>query len=125
MNTVKNLAIVALLLSGTSLAIAQNGPPTGGQPPAATPAPPGPGVIPHDVQSTAPSTNLQSAAPATSSGTRIAHHRTTKHHNMYMQSGGTAANAAASGGSGTHRGALKTGSGASNQKVLQNQNGYR
>jgi len=34
MNTVKSIAIIALLLSGTSLAMAQNGPPTGGQPPA-------------------------------------------------------------------------------------------
>jgi hypothetical protein len=32
MDTLKGLAIVALLVGGTSLAMAQNGPPTGGQP---------------------------------------------------------------------------------------------
>src|SRR5215469_2441772 len=92
MTTMKTLAIVALLLGGTSLAIAQTGPPTGGQPPAATPSPPPPGVIPHDAprpQATAPSPNLQSAAPQTGavSGTRMAHQTTkpTKHHNkVYM-----------------------------------------
>jgi hypothetical protein len=90
MSIMKSLAIVALLLGGTSLAMAQNGPATGGQPPAATPAPTGPpppGVIPHGAprpQSTAPSPNLQSAAPATgaSSGTRIAHRTPNR---MYMQ----------------------------------------
>jgi hypothetical protein len=74
MNTVKSLAIVALLLGGTSLVMAQGGPPP-------------PGVIPHDAprpQATAPSPNLQSAAPApvAASRTRIAH-RTPRR--MYMQ----------------------------------------
>ncbi len=116
MTTVKGLAIVALLLGGTSLAMAQNGPATGGQPPAATPAPPGPGVIPHD----APRTNVQSAAPPTAaapaatagppgpgvnpapnygqstaaptgaaSGTRIAHGTTKQHKKMYMSAKST------------------------------------
>jgi hypothetical protein len=35
MSTVKSLALIALLVGGTSLAIAQNGPATGGQPPVA------------------------------------------------------------------------------------------
>ena len=35
MITVKSLAIIALLVGGTSLAMAQNGPATGGQPPVA------------------------------------------------------------------------------------------
>jgi Spy/CpxP family protein refolding chaperone len=40
--------------------------------------------------------------------------------------GGTTANdAAASGGSGTHKGAMRTGTASSNQKVMKNQNGYR
>jgi hypothetical protein len=39
MTTLKSLAIVALLVGGASLAMAQNGPPIGEQPPAATPAP--------------------------------------------------------------------------------------
>jgi hypothetical protein len=90
MNAVKSLALVALLLGGTSLALAQNGPPTGGQPPTAAPASPGPpppGLIPHDAprtQATAPGPNLQSAAPGPgpSAGTRIAH-RTPRW--MYMQ----------------------------------------
>jgi hypothetical protein len=73
MTTVKVLAIAALLVGGTSLALAQAGPPS----PGIQPAP----------QTTAPSPNLQSAAPATraSSGTRIAHRQTTKHKHMYMQ----------------------------------------
>lgn len=42
----------------------------------------------------------------------------------YPVAGSTAANAAASGGSGTHQSAQKTGSAANTQKVLGNQNGY-
>jgi hypothetical protein len=38
--------------------------------------------------------------------------------------GGTAANAARSGGSGTHQNAQKTGSAENTRKVLSNQNGY-
>lgn len=41
------------------------------------------------------------------------------------QQGNPSNNAAASGGSGTHQSAQKTGSAANNQKVLHNQNGYR
>jgi hypothetical protein len=47
MTTLKGLAIIAVLFGGTSLAVAQNGLPTGGQPPVgggAPPGPPGPGV---------------------------------------------------------------------------------
>jgi hypothetical protein len=88
MTIVKSLAIVALLVGGASLAMAQNGPATGSQPPApAASGPPGPGVIPN-----APSPNLQSAAAPTktSSGTRVAHQTTTKHHKkMYMSAKGT------------------------------------
>jgi uncharacterized protein YdeI (BOF family) len=40
-------------------------------------------------------------------------------------SGNTSHNAAASGGSGTHQSAQKTGSGENNEKVLGNHNGYR
>jgi hypothetical protein len=39
--------------------------------------------------------------------------------------GNPAANAAASGGGGTHQNSLKTGSAQSSQKVLRNQQGYR
>jgi hypothetical protein len=68
MTTVKVLAIAALLVGGTSLALAQNGPATGGQPavagrpPAATPAAPGP--------------NLQAVTPS--------HHAAKHHKKMYM-----------------------------------------
>ncbi|MGB3743996.1 MAG: hypothetical protein WBD11_05610 [Xanthobacteraceae bacterium] len=77
MTTPKSLTMVAaLLVAGTSLALAQNGLPTGGEPPVAGGAagnppvlgPPGPGII--------PGAPLQSAAPATR--TRIVHHH------MYM-----------------------------------------
>ena len=68
MATLKSFTIAAaLLVTGTSLAVAQNGPATGGQPPAATSAPPGPGVIPHDV-----------TPGATAGTTRVA--PTTRHH---------------------------------------------
>jgi hypothetical protein len=68
MTTVKVLAIAALLVGGTSLALAQNGPATGGQPavagrpPAAPPAAPGP--------------NLQAGTPS--------HHATKHHKKMYL-----------------------------------------
>ena len=86
MTTVKGLAIIALLVGGTSLAVAQ-GPPTGAYPPVAggaagnpstNPAPsgpPGPGVIPG-----APAS--QAATSPTS--TRIAHQPTKHHKTMYM-----------------------------------------
>ena len=84
MTTMKGLAIIALLVGGTSLALAQ-GPPTGGYPPVSggaagnpatnpvTSGPPGPGVIPGT-----PAT--QAATSATR--TRVAH-QPTKHH-LYM-----------------------------------------
>jgi hypothetical protein len=54
MTTMRSLAIIALLIGGTSPALAQNAPPTDGYPPPAAGAagnpatygPPGPGVIP-------------------------------------------------------------------------------
>jgi hypothetical protein len=99
MTTVKSLAIIALLVGGTSLAIAQNGPPTGSQtPPPAASAPPGPGMIPHDAA--APSSNLQAAAPTTraASQTRMARHQPKHHQKMYMSAKGT---------QGTHHKTLK------------------
>ena len=67
MNTVKNLAIVALLVGGTSLAMAQN--------PAQNP--PHPGVVPGAPAQSA----AQTAAP---SKTRIVHHTTRHPKSMYM-----------------------------------------
>jgi hypothetical protein len=92
MTIMKGLAIIALLVGGTSLALAQ-GPPTGGYPsvsggaagnPATNPVtsgPPGPGVIPHDVTA---NPNPRSAAAPTraSSRTRVAHQPTK--HRLYM-----------------------------------------
>jgi hypothetical protein len=75
MTTLKtSMLAIVLLAGGTSLAMAQNGPATGGEPPVAggaagnpaVLAPPGPGVIP----------GAPAAARAT--GTRIAHRH------MYM-----------------------------------------
>lgn len=43
----------------------------------------------------------------------------------FAQDGNPAANAAASGGSGTHQSSQKTGSAANTQKVVRNENGYR
>jgi hypothetical protein len=69
MTTVKSLAIIALLLGGTSLAMAQNGPPAGGPPP--------PG---------APNPNMQSAAPPPTSAAPRTHivHRA-PHARIFMQ----------------------------------------
>ena len=95
MTTVKGLAIVALLVGGTSLAIAQSGPPTGGLPPVAGGAAGNPAV---------PGPNLQTGA-RTHQGTR--HHR-----KMYMQAN-------------RHHGTKVTGSAASMKKFKHNQNTYR
>jgi hypothetical protein len=43
----------------------------------------------------------------------------------FAQQGNAPANAAASSGAGTHQNSLRTGSGASTQKVQRNQQGYR
>ena len=85
MTTLKtSILAIALLAGGTSLAMAQNGPATGGEPPImggaagnpAVPGPPGPGVIP--------------GAPARSTaatGTRIVHHHIymSAHHKTLKQ----------------------------------------
>jgi hypothetical protein len=63
MTILKSLTIVAaIFVGGASLAMAQNGLPTGGELPVgggAAGGPPGPGVIPNDVQAG----SMQSAAP--------------------------------------------------------------
>ena len=80
----KSLIIAALLVGGSTLAMAQNGPATGAEPPVAggaagnpaAPGPPGPGVI--------PGAPLQSASPGTRTGIvhrhmyMSAHHKTLK-----------------------------------------------
>jgi hypothetical protein len=94
MATLKSFMMVAaLLVAGTSLAVAQNGLPTGGEPPVgggatgnpANMGPPGPGVIPHDV------------TPGAAANTRAA--ETTRHHrSMYMSVPGSRKSPARSGG---------------------------
>jgi hypothetical protein len=69
--TLKNLMLVTALLAGsTSLALAQNGPPTGGQSPVAGGA----------------AGSRAAPGPASGTSTRTAHHHGTKHHRMYMMS---------------------------------------
>jgi hypothetical protein len=71
MTTLKTLIVVtALVANGTSLVVAQNGPPTSGQLPVAG------------------SASGTPAAPDLASGTstRTAHHHGTKHHRMYLMS---------------------------------------
>jgi hypothetical protein len=71
MTTVKSLAIIALLVGGTSLAMAQSGPATGGQPPVAGGAAGNP------------------AAPGSNMQTRTRSHHAMKHHkNMHMSAKG-------------------------------------
>jgi hypothetical protein len=126
MTTLKGLTIVAALLAGgASLAFAQNAPPTGGQPPGGGPylqsAAPGPGPV---TTPRHPTTKHKKMSMHSGKHNKMSMH-SGKHNKMYMRGDSTAANAAASGGSGTHKGGLKTGSAANNQKVLKNQSGYR
>jgi hypothetical protein len=95
MTTLKGLAIIALLVGGTSLAMAQSGPATGAEPPVAGGAAGNPAV---------PGPNFQT-------GTRA--HQGTRHHiRMYMQAN-------------RHHGTKVTGSAASMNKFRNNQNNYR
>ncbi|MGN6749726.1 MAG: hypothetical protein ACTHJS_14145, partial [Xanthobacteraceae bacterium] len=92
MITVKSLAIVALLVGGTSLAIAQNGPSTGGQPPVAggaagNPAAPGPQAGTKSHHATAHHKKMHTSAK---SGNRKNMHMSANrknHKNMYMSAG--------------------------------------
>jgi hypothetical protein len=69
MGTLKSLVIVsALLVSGASLAVAQNSPTTGGQAPAAVGA----------------AGNPAASGTAASISARTARHHGTRHHGMYM-----------------------------------------
>jgi hypothetical protein len=98
--TLKTLTIVtALLAGGTSLAMAQNGLPTGAYPPVAG----GAGGSPN----APPIPNVYGATTSTPS-----HHATRHHKRMYMQAN-------------RHHGAKVTGSAASMNKFRNNQNTYR
>jgi hypothetical protein len=71
MTTLKTLTVVAALLAGgTSLAMAQNGPATGGQAPVAGGA----------------ASNPAASGAAASIPARTARHHGTRHHRMYMLS---------------------------------------
>jgi len=98
MTIVKGLAIVALLVGCTSLAVAQ-GPPTGGYPPVAGGAAGNPAAPPIP--------NVYGATTTTPS-----RHATRHHRNLYMQGN-------------THHGAKMTGSTMSTHKFRHNQNTYR
>jgi hypothetical protein len=96
MTTMRTLAIIALLVAATSLALAQNAPPTNGYPPPAAGAsgnpatygPPGLGIIlgapGPPFHSTAPRPYIRSAALLTgaSSGSRTGHHY--RHSHQYI-----------------------------------------
>jgi hypothetical protein len=84
MTTVKSLAIIALLVGGTSLAMAQSGPATGGQPPVAGGAAGNPA---------APGSNIQTS---TRSHHAMKHHKNThmaakshQHKKMYLSANGS------------------------------------
>src|SRR6516165_9575053 len=98
MSTVKGLAIVALLVGGTSLALAQ-GQGTGAYPPVAGGAGGNPAA--------APIPNVYGATTPTPS-----RHATRHHRNLYMQGN-------------THHGTKVTGSAMSTHKFRHNQNTYR
>jgi len=96
MTTLKTVTLAAALLAGaTSLTMAQNAP--GGDTN---------GMPPNDYK-----------GPGA--------YQSYKAEDFQFRQGNTRANAAASGGSGTHTTSQKTGSAENTQKVLRNQNGYR
>jgi hypothetical protein len=70
MTTLKMMIVSALLVGGASLAVAQNGPATGGQAPVAGGA----------------AGNPAAPVPAASIPARTARHHGTRHHRMYMMS---------------------------------------
>jgi BA14K-like protein len=123
MTTLKTVTLAAALAAGaTSLAMAQNGPggANGGMPPDSYK---GPGAyqsysssdfkMPANASNTMPPDSYKGPGAYQSYSASD------------FQQGNPAANAAASGGSGTHQTAQRTGSAANTQKVLRNQNGYR
>lgn len=93
MTTLTNLTIVAaLLVGGTSLAMAQNGPATGGEPPVAGGAAGNPATTGPDY--------LRPATPS--------HHATRRHKKLYMSAKGI-----------HHKGALKTAPSSTKPKMKQ------
>jgi hypothetical protein len=124
MTMLKTVTLAAALIAGaTSLAMAQNGPGgengNNGMPPSAYQ---GPGAYPNYSSS-----NFQRPANANNNMPPESY----KGPGAYQSyspaefGGNTAANAAASGGSGTHATSQKTGSAENTRKVFGNQNGYR
>jgi hypothetical protein len=148
MTTLKTITLAAAFVAGaTSLGLAQNGPANHGMPPADYK---GPGGMP---SYPAGGSTAANAARSGGSGTHQNAQKTGSAENTqkvfgnqngyayngmppadykgpggmpsYPMGGSTAANAARSGGAGTHQNAQKTGSAENTQKVLGNQNGYR
>jgi hypothetical protein len=124
MTTLKTVTLAAAFIAGaTSLAMAQYSPSGdangNGMPPSAYQ---GPGAYP-----SYPSSNFQRPANANNNMPPDSY-KGPGAYQSYSPSefgGNTAANAAASGGSGTHATSQRTGSAENTQKVFRNQNGYR
>ena len=147
MTTLKTITLAAAFVAGaTSLGFAQNAAPPSGMPPADYKGPGGMPNYPTDggtagnaarsggsgthqnAQKTGSAENTQKVLGNrngyASSGMPPADYKGPGGMPSYPTDGGTAANAARSGGSGTHQNAQKTGSAANTQKILGNQNGY-
>jgi BA14K-like protein len=122
MTTLKTVALAAAFIAGaTSLTMAQNSssgsngmPPTGYKGPGAYQS-----YSSKEFQSPA---NANDTMPPASYKGPGAYQR---YSSSEFQPGNSEANAAASGGSGTHATSQKTGSEETTQKVFRNQNGYR
>lgn len=118
MSTLKTVVVAAALLGGTtSLAMAQN---NNGMPPSSYT---GPGAYQSykSEQFRAPANTNTNMPPQSYKGPGAYQ----SYSPSDFQQGNTRANAAASGGSGTHTTSQRTGSAENTQKVLRNQNGYR
>lgn len=118
-STLKTVTVAGALLAGaTSLAMAQNGMPPSGYT--------GPGAY-----QSYKSENFRAPANANTSNNNMPpeSYKGPGAYQSYsprdFQQGNPGANAAASGGSGTHTTSQRTGSAENTQKVLRNQNGYR
>jgi BA14K-like protein len=123
MTILKTVTLAAVLIAGaTSLAMAQNGDANGnnGMPPSNYK---GPGAYPSysgsEFQRPADANNNMPPASYKGPGAYQSYS------SSEFQPGNPAANAAASGGSGTHATSQRTSTAENTQKVLRNQNGYR
>lgn len=126
MTTMKTLGIaVGIAFAASSFAFAQQG-----NPAANAAASGGPGTH-QSTQKTGSAANTQKVIRnqngygLANNGMPPADYKGPGAMQSYPVQGGTAANARESGGPGTHQSTVKTGSAASNEKVIQNRSGYR